>query len=410
MTEARKDLCIQIVAVSLIVLSSLAASAQTETILHTFTGGSDGGSPQAGLIFDSKGNLYGTTGGGGTSSFCTGCGVAFQLVSSSNGTWTENVLYSFGTLNNFADGANPYSSLTFDSTGNLYGTTTSGGSSFQGTVFELTPGSSGTWTETTLYTFTGGSDGGFPYAEGVVLDSSGNLYGTTESGGKYGFGTVYELVKGSGGKWTELVLHSFAYGNDGAFPFGSPVILDAAGNLYGVASNGGFHDSGVVYKLVPGSNGHWAEQILYSFPGGPGGSFPTGKLVFDTAGNLYGQASYIVYELSPSSSGTWTAQTLHSFLGGPDGANPYAGLIMDKSGNLYGTTNTGGNHRGTVYELSPSSNGTWTEKILHRFSTTGGDGIFPNYAGLVIDASGNLYGTVPQGGSSNAGVIFAIAP
>ncbi len=384
--------------------------AQTETILHTFTGGSDGGSPQAGLIFDSKGNLYGTTGGGGSSASCGGCGTAFELVPNSNGTWTENVLYSFGSLQNLGDGANPYGGLTFDSKGNLYGTTTSGGGSFQGVVFELVAGSNGTWTEKVLYSFTGGNDGGFPYGSGLTFDSSGNLYGMTEAGGVYGFGTVFELVAGSNGAWTEKVLHSFADGNDGQFPFGSTLIFDTAGNLYGVASGGGVHDWGVVFKVTRGSTGNWTEKVLYAFPGGSGGSFPTGNLVFDSAGNLYGGASFIVYELSPTSSGFWTEKTLHAFGGGNDGANLYAGLVFDKAGNLFGTTNTGGTHRGTVFELSPGSNGMWTEKVLHRFSPNGGDGIFPQFGTLVLDASGNVYGTAPQGGSSKAGVIFKITP
>ncbi len=156
--------------------------AQTETILLTFTGGSDGGSPQAGLVFDSKGNLYGTTSNGGSGTSCGGCGTAFELVPNSNGTWTENVLYSFGSLQNFGDGVEAYGGLIFDSKGNLYGTTISGGDSFQGVVFELVAGSNGTWTEKVLYSFTGGNDGGFPYGSGLTFDNSGNLYGMTESG------------------------------------------------------------------------------------------------------------------------------------------------------------------------------------------------------------------------------------
>jgi uncharacterized repeat protein (TIGR03803 family) len=387
---------------------TVSVSAQTETILHSFTNGSDGGNPQGGFIFDGKGNLYGTTGSGGGTSACSGCGTAFELVPGSNGTWTENVIFDFGT--SFSDANDPFGPLTFDSKGNLYGTTDGGGTGFLGTVFELTPGSNGVWTEKVLYNFTGGVDGGFPYGSGLALDSAGNLYGLTESGGAYGFGTVFEVVAGANGTWTEKVLHSFTGGSDGNFPFGTTPIFDAAGNLYANASGGGFHDYGVVFELIPGSNGHWSEKVLYSFSGGAGGSFPGGKLLFDSTGNLYGTTTYTVYELSPGSNGTWTEKTLHSFVGGPDGATPYAGLVFDKAGNLYGTTNSGGNHRGTVYELIPGSSGTWTEKILHRFTTTGGDGIFPTFATLIVDANGNVYGTTPQGGSSGAGVVFEIAP
>jgi uncharacterized repeat protein (TIGR03803 family) len=388
------------------------AIAQTESILHSFTGGNDGGFPQAGMIFDSKGNLYGTAGGGGSTSGsgCIGCGVAFQLVPSSNGTWTENILYAFGSLQNLADGANPYGSLIFDAKGNLYGTTISGGTSFQGTVFELSPTASGPWTETVLYNFSGGADGGFPYASKLLMDGAGNLYGMTESGGLYGFGTVFEVMNKGNGTWTERVLHNFQDLNDGANPFGSSLIFDSSGNLYGVASGGGAHDYGVVFELVRATTGGWTQKVLYSFPGGSGGSFPTGNLVIDSAGNLYGQAFYIAYELSPNSNGTWTEKTLHTFGGGSDGATPYAGFTVDGAGNLYGTTNAGGMHRGTVFELLRGANDTWTEKILHRFSRTGGDGVFPTYATVTIDGSGKIYGTTPQGGASGNGVIFEIAP
>ncbi len=393
-----------------IAIAAVAASAQTETILHSFTGSTDGGNPQSGLIPDGKGNFYGTAGGGGVSSYCNGCGTAFELVPGSNGVWTENVIYTFGSSSNLYDGVNPFGGLVFDSKGNLYGTTISGGSGFQGTVYELVPSSNGLWTESVLYSFTGGSDGGFPYGGGLVLDSSGNLYGMTESGGTSGFGTVFELVAGSNGTWKEKVLHSFTGLNDGSNPFGAKLIFDGAGNLYGVASGSGFHDYGVVFELSLGSNGFWTEKVLYSFTGGAGGAFPTGNLAFDTTGNLYGTTSFTVYELSPSSNGTWTEQTLHTFTGGADGASPYAGLALDKSGNVYGTTNSGGMHRGTVYELVHGTGGTWTEKILHRFPSTGGDGLFPAYATLLIDAKGNIYGTTPQGGSSGAGVVFEITP
>jgi len=391
------------VSAALAITMAVAASAQSEKIIHSFVG-SDGAQPLAALVFDSKGNLYGTTVIGGNDNGCI-CGTVFQLTPSANGTWTEKVLYNFGSASPL-DGVAPDGSLIFDAKGNLYGTTQAalGG---QGTVFELSPGSGGTWTEKVLYTFTGGADGGSPVG-GLVFDSLGNLYGTTNLGGAFGLGTIFELVAGSGGTWTEKVLHSFTGGNDGSSPLGGTLIPDSAGNLYGVAVQGGLHDYGVVFKLTRGSP--WSYKVLYAFLGGSGGSYPQGSLVFDGAGNLYGVASFVVFELTPNSTGTWTEKTLHSFAGGSDGANPLAGLIFDRVGNLYGTTNSGGAHRGTVFELIPGTGGTWTEKILHRFSASAGDGVFPLYVVPAIDANGHLYGTTPQGGTSNNGVVFEVIP
>jgi uncharacterized repeat protein (TIGR03803 family) len=181
------------------------------------------------------------------------------------------------------------------------------------------------------------------------------------------------------------------------------------GNVYGVAS-GGPHDYGIVFKLTQGRNGNWTEKVLYAFPGSSGGAFPEGGLVLDSVGNLYGASAFAVFELSPESNGVWSEKMLHTFVGGADGASPLATLILDKAGNLYGTTSTGGHHRGTVFELIGASNGVWTEKVLHRFASDGADGINPNFASLTRDAKGNLYGTTPLGGSSNAGVVFEVTP
>jgi uncharacterized repeat protein (TIGR03803 family) len=387
---------------ALILATGVAAQA-TEKVLYTFTGGNDGGAPEAGLTSDGKGNFFGTTQIGGSSGF----GAVFELSPGPNGTWTEQAIYSFSFNNN--DGFDPWGGVVFDSKGNLYGTTLAGGTSFQGTVYQLSPGSGGIWTEKIIYNFAGGSDASFAVTT-LVFDKAGNLYGTSDAGGAFGFGTVFQLVPGSNGTWTEKVNYSFTGGNDGAYPYGGSLVVDANGNLYGVAPNGGIHDYGVVFELLPGSSGNWTQKVLYAFEGGAAGSSPIGSLVFDSAGNLFGASAYSIFELSPGSNGVWTQKAIHNFKGGNDGAYPEAGLIFDKSGSLFGTTNAGGNHRGTVFSLTPSSNGVWTERVLHRFAPSGGDGIFPAFCSLALDGSGNLYGTTPQGGTSNLGVVFEVTP
>lgn len=385
---------------------TIGASAQTETILHAFTGGADGGVPIGGPILDSAGNLYGTTIGGGSKGLnCTGCGVAFELIPGANGGWTEKVLYSFDQQ--IGDPLGPQGPLVFDANGNLYGTSSGGGSYFDGTVFELTPGADGSWTNKVIYSFTSGTGAYYPQG-GVAIDNAGNLYGVAD-GGRYGFGTVYELVAGTNGTWTEKVLYSFTGGNDGAGAYGR-LTIDQSGNLYGVTAGGGLHDYGVVFELMPGANGTWTEKVVHALPGGPGGSNPTVGVVMDAAGNLYGAAYYVVFELIPNANGTWTEKVLHDFRGGTDGASAMSGLILDKAGNLYGTTDNGGYHRGTVFVLIPNSGGTWTEKILHRFSPSGGDGVNPMFNTLAMDAAGHVYGITQFGGSYNQGVVFEVAP
>jgi uncharacterized repeat protein (TIGR03803 family) len=396
-------------AAMIVITLASGAWSQTEKILHTFTGGVDGFLPQAGLVFDGKGNLYGTTSGGGNanSEVCS-CGTVFELSPATNGTWTKNLLYTFTGAN--GDGSVPYGGLTFDSQGNLFGTTSGGGLSGLGTVFELVAGSSGAWTETVLYSFKGGTaDGDSPIGPAVIFDGAGNLYGTTPLGGAHGWGTVFELVAGSNGTWTEKILHSFTGGNDGATPFNSQLILDGTGHLYGTTQGGGANDYGTVFELTHASNGAWTEKVIYSFTGAIGGSGPMGNLLFDGAGNLYGVATFIVFELMPGDA-AWTEKTLYTFAGGKDGAYPFAGLTWGSAGNLYGTTRTGGDHHGTVFELTPSSNGSWTETVLHRFGESRSDGTSPYYGALVLDAAGNLYGTTLGGGTSNYGVVFEVKP
>ena len=378
------------------------AGAQTETILHSFTAGADGGEPIGGLISDTEGNLYGATEIGGENS----AGAIYEMTPSTSGTWTETVLYSFSFTSN--QGIIPSSGLVFDKQGNLYGVA-EGGTSGAGVIYGLSPGLNGVWTETAIYNFSNGTDGSSGFLAGLAVDASGNLYGTTQNGGAYGYGTVFVLVRGTNGSWSKKILHSFSYNDDGGEPFAENLVLDTAGNVYGTTLDGGAHDYGVVFELIRGSSGSWSEKVLHSFTGGADGSGPEGGLTLDAAGNLYGCSSYSVFQLVPTSSGEWTENILHTFTGGTDGSGPDSAPTFDKAGNLFGTTNAGGKHRGTVFELTHQANGTWTERILHRFAETGGDGTFPFYTELVIDSKGNLYGTA-GGGTSNDGVVFEVTP
>jgi len=274
-------------------LSPETGGAWKEKIIHTFVGGSDGRSPQAGLIIDKKGNLYGTTYQGGTGSNCGkfACGTVFELSPKSGGGWTEKILYSFkgGT----SDGQNPQAPLLMDSAGNLYGTTVAGGaggSVNSGTVFKLSPNGSGGYTETLLHSFiSNGKDGINPFA-GLVLDSKGNLYSTTGAGGIYGYGTVFELSPGSKGGWSETVLHSFGAAGDGQYPQFSGVAFDKSGDLYGTTSGGGSNANGIVFKITPTSGSGWTESVFFSFDG-TDGNVPQG-VIFNAAGDLYGITQY----------------------------------------------------------------------------------------------------------------------
>jgi uncharacterized repeat protein (TIGR03803 family) len=359
-------------------------------------------------IFDTKGNLFGTCNG------ITGGGEIYELTPSASTPWTGTVIYNNGLIL-----GNPNNALVFDSTKtNLYGTENSGGANGSGSVYELSPGTGGSWTATTLYSFQHGTDGQAPEG-GVIFDANGNLYGTTEIGGTNNLGTVFELSPNGSSGWTEKILYSFgAYTGDGQRPEYGSLVFDKQGNLYGVTYNGGNTNSyGVVFELSPQTNGTWSEAILHTFEpvGSSDGSHPTGTLVIDSTGNLYGvtesggaNGDGIVYELSPGTGGTWTENILHTFdTNGTDGAGPLAGLTMDSKGNLYGTTSQGGTnlHAGTIYELTPGTGG-WSETILFSFAQSGDNiGYYPATS-LTPDSAGNLYGVTTEGGPQGGGSVF----
>jgi uncharacterized repeat protein (TIGR03803 family) len=320
---------------------------------------------------------------------------------------SQKVLYSFTATR--GDGAEPYAGLLFDANGNLYGTTEYGGPYGDGIVFELSPQPSGEWSETVLHTFSW-TDGAHPEAN-LIFDSAGNLYGTTVFGGTYGKGTVFELSP-TAGEWTETVLHDFSGSLGDEHPH-APLIFDSSGNLYGTtAGRPGF---GTVFELSPAIDGSWTETTLCDFSdqgGKENGWNPYGGLLFDAAGNLYGTTASggghhdgAVFELTPSQDGTWTETLLaHCYFTQCD--DPNAGLIFDSNGNLYGTAVAGGLHNdGTIFQLSPVAGGGWTPKNVYDFS--GVNGRYP-FASLIIDAHGNLYSTTEAGGANNAGTVFEL--
>jgi len=368
------------------------AQAQTFTVLHAFTGSPDGASPEAALLRDKAGDLYGTTFYGGDITCNQGCGTIFKIDTRGK----ETVLYRF---RGSPDGQYPLAQLFMDAAGNLYGTTYEGGADNWGTVFKLDRKGK----ETLLHSFAGSPDAGQPEA-GLIRDAAGNFYGTTNYGGESGYGTVFKMD--ASGNVT--VLYSFTGGADGSEPRAA-LIRDAAGNLYGTTFlGGGQYPYGVVFKLDTKGK----ETVLYTFTGGTDGGNPTADLVGDAAGNLYGTTDYggsgqgengfgVIFELNKSGD----EQSLYQFTGGADGADPIAGLVRDPAGNLYGTDTEGGAYGyGTLFELHKSGKLT----LPHSFCKLC-DGAEP-IGDLIRDAVGNLYGTTAQGGPSGYGTVFKITP
>jgi len=393
-------------------------AAATETLLYSFcaqTSCVDGNQPYGSVVADSSGtHLYGTTYYGGTNNY----GTIYELANS-GGTWTQTVLYSFlGTSN--SDGAYPFAGLVMDASGNLYGTTEQGGASSQGTAFELVKSGSN-WKETVLHTFDniGGDDGSYPYGR-LDFDATGNLYGTTQQGGKFGGGVVFQLKK-SGSSFTYHVLHSFATSASNSYqPYGGMVVDKTNGYLYGTTYYGGvIWNAGAVYQLREVS-GVWIYSVIYNFLGDSLGQYPYGDLATDSAGNLYG-TTYSggsfnlgeVYKLTLGKNNTWTESVIHSFSGyaNKDGANPYYnGVTVDTDGNVWGSTYQGGSsagnnlNYGTVYKLAA---GTYKESVLWSFGTSG-DGYYPLHEPIVVN--GKVYGTTYVGGLHGQGVVYEVVP
>jgi uncharacterized repeat protein (TIGR03803 family) len=414
-----------VIAVTLIMALIMAPGASatvTYKVLHQFNG-TDGSDPAYGsLIFDAVGNLYGTTARGGA----FGNGTVFELAPNADGTWTEAVLYSF---TGGGDGPIPVAGVTFDTRGNLYGTAANGGAYGNGAVFELTPNADGTWTETVLYNFTGGSDGQFPGGS-LTFDATGILYGTTSHGGAYGYGAVFKLTPNSDGTWTESVLHSFKTVSNGNA--GGKLVFDAAGNLYGT-TNGEDNSTccGLVYELIRQKSGSWQYKILHRFTSTDHAGFSPASLVLDQEGSVYSAAAWggggngcgwggcgTVFKLTPGSDGKWREHVLYRFKGGTDAEEPTAGVVLDASGNIWGTTLHGGGGPcsdfwggsgcGTVYKLIPNPKGGWIEYVVHRFRGPAGGN---PWGGLVVDGNGNIFGAASgEGTSGSPGSVFEITP
>ena len=384
----------------------------TVTVLHTFTG-EDGAFPDASLTADAAGNFYGTTQIGGT----YGLGTVFRLSPLAGGGWRYSLLYEFtgGT-----DGGQPLGSLVFDAEGNGYGTASSGGAAGVGVVFKLSrpalPG--GLPEESVLHSFQGGSDGELPFGN-VIFDAAGNLYGTTSRGGvthvgcfQSGCGTIYELSPTGNGPWQETILHAFTDNfGEGAEPRAG-LVFDATGNLYGTTNSGGNNDvcntfnsdgCGTVFELKQTSPGQW-QLTSFDFNFTDGG-LPRAGVTLDGKGNLFGATTVggangggTVFSFTQES-GEWKKGHLYSFI--ESNSQPSGNIAVDSAGNLYGTTYQGGaNDWGSVFQLVPKANG-WTENVLYSFPVAGNrTGAYPS-DGVFIDGSGNLFLTASEGGNLN---------
>lgn len=322
-----------------------------------------GRAPIGALTFDSAGDLYGTTANGG-GPLGSGFGTVFQLTPTGNGSWSIRALYVFPRTGD--DGKFPRWNPFVDDQGNVYGVTLGGGSSNDGVLFQLTPDGSGLWNEKVLYNYSLDSSG--HGANALLRDAAGNYFGTAAEGGVHGIfdrGTAYELSPAVGGGYNLQILHYFTTAkSDGNGP-GSNLVQDAAGNFYGTTRHGGAYDMGTVFKISRALHGGWNEEVIYSF-NGRDGWLPLGAIAIDSAGNLYGTTEY----------------------GG-------------------GSSNNVG--PGTLFQLSPAGNNTWRLTNIHLFGRSENDGSDPT-SGVSVDATGNVYGTTYSGGAHNEGTVFEFSP
>lgn len=413
---------IALLSVAILLLSPELTLAQYNLLYSFGTKSGDGLNPNAGLVYN-KGRLFGTTQAGGAHCLNGGCGTVFAM-ELFYGTVVEAVIYDFCTTGNPAtcpDGALPSAGLISDGLGNLYGTAQAGGlpcsDQYQacGVVFELSlVGQS--WVERVLYSFSG-QDGERPTGQ-LVMDSFGNLYGTTVYGGAYGAGTVFELSPGPGGIWTQTVLHDFnPSAGDGAEPYLSGVVLDQSGNVYGTTATSGagtcsfdqYSGCGTAFELSPSPNGTWAETIIYRFPEKQ--AFPLASLTLDDEGDLLGtffggNDCYYncggVFRLH--SQGTaWKDSEL--ILNGQNGAEPFTSLSL-RNGAAFGATESGGSaNEGVVFKIQSGA-----ESVLHSFTGSPSDGAYPSSGGSLLSLGDNLYGVTQSGGTSGNGTLFQISP
>jgi uncharacterized repeat protein (TIGR03803 family) len=370
---------------------------QYKTIYSFGAVSNDGSEPKAGVVFDTHGNLYGVTNQGGTQ----GIGTAFELSPQTGGVWAESKLYSIGTSPSGDDGTYPESNVVLDSSGNVYGVS-AGGAADGGSVWELSPSTGGGWTISPVWVFgaTNAKDGMRPNGP-LIFDKDGNLYGVTSAGGANGEGTAFELSPGSGGTWTETILYNFQGPPNDAAEAAGALTFDSAGNLYGASTEGGADYIGSVFELSPGKGG-WTETVLHSFSNANNnlddGKYPAAGPVFDPLGNLYVTTTYggaiygstgggVVAELHPQGGGVWKETIVHSFPAtSDDGYYPVDALIVDAQGNLYGTAaNDGANGEGVAFELA-------SPDLLAAPEITPGAGTFD--APLTVRISGAADATI----------------